>query len=265
MASVQDLYSGIISPQGGLYPGTGGAGVYDGILPGATGAPSGDLTTRTVKTVKIDPYTGMPATSGYQPASVGSPYMTATEKALLERQIAQSRTLQAGYDASGRAIAKPQVTLAGMFGRGITPQVQQTAIVPLPRVRPSWAPSTMDVAAVNNMPGPGLDDLLGYVKNNPVVPAVAAATDLGNGGSTLGPMFAPDVPKTGAAGGYVYRLGPDGTYKKVGRDPNFVNRNNSETAGDRLVARATGATSSAENQAWRERTFGGSGGSLLSS
>jgi len=187
MASVQDLYSGIIKPGGGMFEGTGGAGVYDGILPGATGAPSGELTTRSVKTVKIDPYTGQPVVPAYQPGMlgrgqpvpVGSSYLTAAEKALLERQIAQSKTLQAGY------------------GRGITPQVQQTAAIPLPRARPGWAPSTMDLAAIDKWEqpgqiGPGLDDLLGYAQTLPETGALGAASELGK-------MYAPS-PKSGSGG-----------------------------------------------------------------
>lgn len=223
MASVQDLYSGIIKPGGGMFDGTGGAGVYDGILPGATGAPSGELTTRSVKTVKIDPYTGQPVVPAYQPGMLGrgqpvpmgSSYLTAAEKALLERQIAQSKTLQAGYDATGKSIVTPQTTLAGMFGRGITPQVQQTAAIPLPRARPGWAPSTMDLAAIGKWEqpgqiGPGLDDLLGYVKGAPVNPAAAAAADFGSGGQSLAPLFDPAPTTTGPAGAGPTGVGTNG-------------------------------------------------------
>lgn len=240
MASVQDLYSGIIKPGGGMFEGTGGAGVYDGILPGATGAPSGELTTRSVKTVKIDPYTGQPVVPAYQPGMlgrgqpvpVGSSYLTAAEKALLERQIAQSKTLQAGYDATGKSIVKPQTTLAGMFGRGITPQVQQTAAIPLPRARPGWAPSTMDLAAIDKWEqpgqiGPGLDDLLGYAQSLPETGAVAAASELGKmyapstnsggGGSSSGSSSAGQPVKisTGktASVGQTYQQGASGSGK----------------------------------------------------
>lgn len=104
-----------------------------------------------------------------------SPYMTASEKAQLEKQVAESKALQATM--------------------GKTPTV--VASIPLPRIRPAgqtgpaWnQPTSMDLAAIEaqNRPaatvGPTLDDLLAYAQGLPdkveaVNPAIAAATAAG--------------------------------------------------------------------------------------
>lgn len=61
MADVDEIYKGIISPDGGLYSPKGG--IYSGILPNNTPKASG-LTSRQVQTVAVDPFTGKPLTAG---------------------------------------------------------------------------------------------------------------------------------------------------------------------------------------------------------
>jgi len=88
-----------------------------------------------------------------------SPYMTAAEKAQLEKQVAESKALQGNIGQTPTAVAS------------------------------GWnTPTRMDLAAIeaakSNLPGPSLESLLAYAKSLPdkttVNPAVAAATSAGN-------------------------------------------------------------------------------------
>jgi hypothetical protein len=98
---------------------------YSGILPSSPG---------------IRPSWTLPASANF------SPYMTASERAQLEQQMAASKALQSGD--TGQA----PTAVAG---------------VPLPRPRPWEAPTSMDVASA-------------YAPAAPVNPAVAAATGATN-------------------------------------------------------------------------------------
>lgn len=169
----------------------------------------------------------------------------------------------------------------------LVPQSTQVA-----SVRPSWTmpawnqPTRMDIAAIDkrNADAASLDSLLAYTKGIPdataINPAVVAATNpatpnanvtasmkpRGHGG-LLDLIFGPS--KNGLSGlpGLVGGPNQGGILQMLfggDKSTSGLPRRAAPTrvTGDALVARATGATSSAENQAWREKTFGGDGRSL---
>lgn len=72
---LNDIYGGIISPQGGLYK-PQGSDVYSGIIPPSV--PSSGLKTNTVNTVPINPITGNPYGAGSPPNEVKVPGGTNT-------------------------------------------------------------------------------------------------------------------------------------------------------------------------------------------
>jgi len=97
--------------------------------------------------------TFQPGMLGRGQPSTGSPYMTASERAMLEQQVAASKALQAAQGQTPTAVAN----------------------VPLPRIRPAWAPSVIDLAAISQQPAKGsLDELLAYAKAMPDKYAVPA-------------------------------------------------------------------------------------------
>lgn len=232
---VERFYSGIINPGGGMFKGAGDAGVYDGILPGATGAPSGELTTRSVRTVKIDPYTGQPAAvktvNGLTPQQIQA---LQAVRSVPASAYMQPRNQPLGVPGEPRGFSFADT---GNIGRATGPMTQQLALAGYRSVLPGMfgrgqpaAPVVPDIpTAIASAPaggvGPGLDDLLAYVKSDPVVPAVAAAADLGNGGQSLAPLFSPAPAKSGPTGvgrnGYSYVDGKNVGYsaeEKAKRD-----------------------------------------------
>jgi hypothetical protein len=123
-----------------------GPNIYDKIISGsfdAVGAPPSYMSTpyraEDYASIYAQPSPGI-RPSWTMPAT--SPYMTASERAQLEQQMAASKALQSGY--TGQA----PTAVAG---------------VPLPRPRPWEAPTSIDVASA-------------YAPAAPVNPAVAAAT-----------------------------------------------------------------------------------------
>jgi hypothetical protein len=217
---VERFYSGILNPSGGVYQGTDGGGIYDGILPGASAAPSGELTTRSVKTVKIDPYTGQPVSTPTTPG------LTAQQLQALQAiravpansyQRPPNQPLNLPNEPRGFSFAdtgdygrasgpmtqqlaiagKSPTMLAGMFGRGISlPGVSQvaSASVPLPRARPASAPWAPELAAALS-PDATLGDLLAYAQSSSPSrrpnPAVNATSNLAGAapGTSLSGLF----------------------------------------------------------------------------
>lgn len=205
----------------------GTGGFYDGILPGATGAPSGGLVTRSVRTVQIDPYTGMPATPKAAASSLtqaqlqaiknvpagsyqwprNTPLNTPGQPAGYSYADTGNRGRATGAMTGQIALAGYQPTLAGMFGRGqpaggYQPSVQvpniPTAVasaVPLPRYRPAEAPRSPEMEAAMS-PDATLGDLLAYADASsgtsaPVNPALGAVNDMAGAtpSTSLSSMF----------------------------------------------------------------------------
>jgi hypothetical protein len=143
-------------------------------------------------------------------APVGSPYMTPQERALLERQIAESRQLQSTPPAT------PPIRLAEMFPP------------PLPRPRPGYAPTRLDATAIAAIEG-----ALGQPGAPPELSAYAGgggARPPSNGApGGLSSMFVPNTirgsstgkeftvgSRYGANNGYIYEATPTG-FRQVGR------------------------------------------------
>lgn len=174
----------------------------------------------------------------------------------------------------------PRQAMPGMYGRGLP----LDAVSRLPRgsagIDPiGWTPPVSPAA-------PGA--MMAMAPEMPAVPAVAAATDLANptttpitnvqgsmlpkraDGGFLEMLFGPS--KNGLSGlpgllggpqqgGILQTLFGSGT--NTAGLPSRASQPPARVTGDALVARATGATSSAESDAWRRKTFGGDGRSLV--
>jgi hypothetical protein len=145
------------------------------------------------------------------PRPAYSPYMTAAEKAQLEKQVAESKALQATMGKTPTAVA----------------------------TGPAWnQPTSMDLAAIEaqNRPagtvGPTLDDLLAYAKGLPDDPAkgaVAAATGAGtpvtgvtgkmqptSGGGLFDLLFGPSKNGMGGLAGLLGGPGAGGIFGMMG-------------------------------------------------
>ena len=171
----------------------------------------------------------------------------------------------------------------GMMGRGLP----LSAVDRLPRgtagidpigwkppTGPAWnEPTSIDLAAIdkwNAGMGNNPSTALAYAPAAPVTPAVSAATNLGNPvtnvtaslksqprGGLLDLLFGPSKNGLGGLAGLLGGPGAGGLVGMLGS-----RASSGPVTGDALIARATGATSSAENQAWRRKTYGGDGGAL---
>lgn len=236
------------------------------LSPNPSSVPSGDLTTRSVKTVAIDPYTGQPkltATPSFQPGmmgrgitSVGSLNLTAAEQQLLSQQIQQSQALQAGYNPDG------------------TPK-------PMP-IRPSWSIPTpvsvptalpIDQAAYNATKKPGtwlaqsrmqaqalMRQMAALQGGMPMVPAVAPAAPARGGLAAL--ITGKGTPRAKSTGGLVSLLGAAPEPKKatgtstngyvydngvrVGKDPQYAGMSPSQMYD--AINRKSGNSSSSGNR-----------------
>lgn len=132
--------------------------------------------------------------------TVGSPAMTAQERALLQQQIAQSQQLQ-------QSVMNPPTQLAGLYGPPRAP--------PIPAQRPAAVASLLDTAL---SPNATFDDLLAYAQERSNLPgrAPVSAPQRTPPRSTpiptqLSDMFKPTA--TPSTNGYTYSGG-----KRVGVD-----------------------------------------------
>lgn len=237
-----DFYSGILPPASTPQP----AAVdwnqfYSGILPSAPSAPP------------------------------VSPNLTAAEKQLLQQQLQQSQTLQAGYNPNGTAKIRPSWTIP--------------ADAPVMATPASW--NSIDQAGYNAAKKPGTwlassrmnaQALMRQMAQRGTVPATVpravaippavVATPNANVTAPIKPQSRGGLfelifgPSKNGMGGLAGLLGGPNQGGIVGALTSQKRAAPTRVTGDALVARATGATSSAENQAWREKTFGGDGRSL---
>lgn len=138
---------------------------------------------------------------------------------------------------------------------------------------PAWnEPTSIDLAAIEkwNQAMKGQEPAMAYAPVAPVSPAVNAASSVANPVTNVTGKMVPAQPSGGllamllgpsknGLGGLAGLLGGPGQGGILGM---LSDRASGPVTGDALIARATGATSAAENQAWRQKTYGGDGGSL---
>jgi len=245
-----DFYSGILPPSNAApaQPAVNWDQFYSGIIPSAPAAPS-----------------------------VVSPNLTADERALLQQQMQQSQALQAGYNSNGTPKIRPSWTIPAA-PPVITPntpasdwnRIDQAGYNATKKPGTWLAQSRMNAQALMRQMA-ALQGGMPVAPGTPI-PAAVPARDGGlaaliTGKGTPRAKTPSLVSLLGATGtstnGYVYQNGA-----RVGVDPKYAGLTPSQrdamltakpSKQDALIARATGAASSAEHDAWRKKTYGGDG------
>jgi hypothetical protein len=231
-----DFYSGSMAP-----PVSNGSG---GLVPRSN---NGGLTTRSVTTVPIDGRTGLPKIPTLSASAPKPPSWTQNGPALfaIQRQLAQAQPQTWAVDANGQRIDPIGYLPPGAPrpGGGLTPPRwgapapnwprpnPQFPVTETPAIRAAWA------AVQAGRPG-------ALRQYNQLLADAAQAGNVnggrgGNGGGLVPPTTirgsstgnSYNIGQNYSAGGYVYQAQPDGSFAKVGKDPNYVPRVNNQGAG----------------------------------
>lgn len=206
----------------------------------AVGAPAPYLS---APTSVAEMYQGiLPASRGPTPAQLAA----IRDVSQVPNLAASSNRLTAGWPWQPGS----ETALAAIEGIAPTPQQQNPAVLsammangggmpPLPRPRPGWAPTSIDMAAINGQPGR-------TVTNRPGTPLTARALAGRPAppptiyGSSTGTPYA--VGTRGVTGaGYIYQATPNG-FVKVGKLPG--------SSASRYAAANSGPGSVAAMEAW---------------